>query len=50
MKKAQFTLADRSQMDYPVLLGREFFKDIALVDVGKNTSKERLSQNQSQQL
>lgn len=22
-------------MDYPVLLGREFFKDIALVDVGK---------------
>ncbi len=34
-EKAQFTLADRSQMDYPVLLGREFFKDIALVDVGK---------------
>jgi len=34
-EKAQFTLADRSQMTYPVLLGREFFKDIALVDVGK---------------
>lgn len=34
-EKAQFTLADRSQMAYPVLLGREFFKDIALVDVGK---------------
>lgn len=34
-EKTQFTLADRSQMTYPVLLGREFFKDIALVDVGK---------------
>ena len=34
-EKTQFTLADRSQMAYPVLLGREFFKDIALVDVGK---------------
>ncbi|MDX1304635.1 ATP-dependent zinc protease [Photobacterium sp.] len=34
-EKTQFTLADRSQMVYPVLLGREFFKDIALVDVGK---------------
>ncbi|MGF1714085.1 ATP-dependent zinc protease family protein [Photobacterium chitinilyticum] len=34
-EKAQFTLADRSQMTYPILLGREFFKDIALVDVGK---------------
>ncbi|WP_434144977.1 ATP-dependent zinc protease family protein [Photobacterium leiognathi] len=34
-EKAQFTLADRTKMDFPVLLGREFFKDIALVDVGK---------------
>ncbi|MGF1724105.1 ATP-dependent zinc protease family protein [Photobacterium nomapromontoriensis] len=34
-EKTQFTLADRTQMTYPVLLGREFFKDIALVDVGK---------------
>lgn len=34
-EKAQFTLSDRSQMNYPVLLGRQFFKDIALVDVGK---------------
>lgn len=34
-EKAQFTLADRSHMTYPILLGREFFKDIALVDVGK---------------
>ncbi|MGF1842408.1 ATP-dependent zinc protease [Vibrio clamense] len=34
-EKAQFTLADRSQMSNPVLLGREFIKDIALVDVSK---------------
>ncbi|CAH0526343.1 ATP-dependent zinc protease family protein [Vibrio hippocampi] len=34
-EKAQFTLADRSQMSHPILLGREFIKDIALVDVSK---------------
>ncbi|CAM2956903.1 RimK/LysX family protein [Vibrio rarus] len=34
-EKAQFTLADRSHMTHPVLLGREFIKDIALVDVSK---------------
>lgn len=32
-EKAQFTLANRSHMEFPVLLGREFFKDIAMVDV-----------------
>ncbi len=32
---AEFTLADRGQMNYPVLLGREFLKDITLVDPGK---------------
>ncbi|WP_261817196.1 ATP-dependent zinc protease family protein [Vibrio gallicus] len=30
-----FTLADRTHMDHDVLLGREFIKDIALVDVSK---------------
>ncbi|MGF1707506.1 ATP-dependent zinc protease family protein [Enterovibrio baiacu] len=35
-EKAQFTLADRSHMEFPVLLGREFFKDIAVVDVSKS--------------
>ncbi|WP_028025145.1 ATP-dependent zinc protease family protein [Enterovibrio calviensis] len=35
-EKAQFTLADRSQMEFPVLLGREFFKDIAVVDVSQS--------------
>ncbi|MDF2153690.1 ATP-dependent zinc protease [Vibrio sp. CAU 1672] len=34
-EKAQFTLADRSQMNHPVLLGREFMRDIAVVDVSK---------------
>ncbi|MGL5335349.1 MAG: RimK/LysX family protein [Enterovibrio sp.] len=34
-EKAQFTLADRSQLTYPLLLGREFFKDLAVVDVSK---------------
>ena len=34
-EKAQFTLADRSQMTHPVLLGREFIRDIALVDVSR---------------
>lgn len=35
-EKTQFTLADRSHMEFPVLLGREFFKDIAVVDVAKS--------------
>ncbi len=35
-EKAQFTLADRSHMNHPILLGREFIRDIALVDVSKS--------------
>ncbi|MGL5948510.1 MAG: ATP-dependent zinc protease family protein [Aeromonas sp.] len=34
-EKAEFTLKDRSDMTYPVLLGREFLKDIAVVDVAR---------------
>lgn len=34
-EKVQFTLADRSQMSLPVLLGREFIRDIAVVDVSR---------------
>lgn len=33
---AEFTLTDRSQMTYPILLGREFLRDITLIDVGRN--------------
>lgn len=32
---AEFTLTDRSHMSYPILLGREFLKDIAIVDVAQ---------------
>lgn len=32
---AEFTLADRSDMDYPILLGREFLQDITLIEVGR---------------
>ncbi|NLS11289.1 ATP-dependent zinc protease [Vibrio sp. SM6] len=42
-EKAQFTLADRSQMTFPILLGREFIRDIAVVDV----SKEYIHTNKS---
>ncbi|MBM4310551.1 MAG: ATP-dependent zinc protease [Deltaproteobacteria bacterium] len=34
-EKTQFTLADRNHMSFPVLLGRDFLKDIAVVDVGR---------------
>ncbi|MZI95197.1 ATP-dependent Zn protease [Vibrio sp. CAIM 722] len=34
-EKTPFTLADRSQMSHPVLLGRDFIRDIAVVDVSK---------------
>lgn len=34
-EKAEFTLTDRSEMEYPVLLGREFLQDIAVVDIGR---------------
>lgn len=35
-EKAEFTLADRSMMTNPILLGREFIRDIALVDVSRS--------------
>jgi hypothetical protein len=31
---AEFNLVDRSKFNYPVLLGRSFLKDVALVDAG----------------
>ncbi len=34
-EKTQFTLADRSHLTFPVLLGRSFFRDIAVVDVSR---------------
>ncbi|MDM7859238.1 ATP-dependent zinc protease [Alteromonas sp. ASW11-36] len=32
---SEFTLADRSHMSHPVLLGREYMRDVAIVDVSK---------------
>lgn len=32
----EFTLTDRTSLEFPLLLGRNFFMDIALVDVSKN--------------
>lgn len=37
----QFTLTDRSHMTYPVLLGRSFLHDIALVDVAKTYTQTK---------
>ena len=34
-EKAEFSLTDRSNMHYPMLLGRDFLKDIAMVDVAR---------------
>jgi len=45
-EKAQFTLADRSQMSHPVLLGREFIRDIAVVDVSKQYLHTEVRQKQ----
>ncbi|NRB66221.1 MAG: ATP-dependent zinc protease [Vibrio sp.] len=45
-EKTQFTLADRSQMTHPVLLGREFIRDIAVVDVSKKYVQKEVEQKQ----
>ena len=37
-----FTLADRTRMSYPVLLGRSFLKDMAIVDVSAKFLHPRL--------
>jgi len=34
-EKTEFTLTDRTHMEFPVILGRNFFKDIAIVDVSQ---------------
>ena len=34
-EKTEFTLADRTHLTFPLLLGRSFFKDVAIVDVSK---------------
>lgn len=49
-ERTEFTLADRSHMSHPVLLGREFIRDIALVDVSRkfiHTPNSKGSKNKS---
>jgi hypothetical protein len=41
-EQTEFTLTDRSRMEYPVLLGRDFLKDIAVVDVGRKYIQPKL--------
>ncbi len=41
-KRQLFNLADRSHLDYQILIGRSFLRDIAIVDVGR---KNLLRQN-----
>lgn len=40
-QNVDFTLNDRSHLDYPVLLGRRFMLDIALIDVAQTYLHER---------
>lgn len=37
----EFTLSDRSHLSYPVLLGRRFLMDIAIIDVAESYRHER---------
>ncbi|MBU2713115.1 ATP-dependent zinc protease family protein [Zooshikella harenae] len=39
-QRIEFSLADRSEYDFPVLIGRNLLKDIAVVDVSKKLSKK----------
>ena len=39
LEKVEFTLADRSKMNHPLLLGREFLKDIAVVDIARKNAQ-----------
>ena len=41
IEESQFTLVDRSSMIYPILLGRSFLTDLAIVDVSKKFIHKR---------
>lgn len=46
---SEFTLTDRDHMDFPVLIGRSFLQDIALVDVSAKDLAPLLLKEQQQQ-
>lgn len=39
--KTDFTLADRTHLSFPLLLGRSFFKDVAVVDVSQKYIQDK---------
>lgn len=39
--KTDFTLADRTHLTFPLLLGRSFFKDVAVVDVSQKYIQDK---------
>lgn len=41
--KTEFTLADRTHLKYPLLLGRSFFRDVAVVDVSKKYVQDKIT-------
>jgi hypothetical protein len=49
-EKSQFTLTDRRQMDYPILLGREFIQDVAFVDVSRDFIESKAPKKHSKKL
>lgn len=40
-EETEFTLSDRREMLYPILLGRSFLRDIVMVDVAKKFTRRR---------
>lgn len=40
-EKTEFTLANRTHLTFPLLLGRSFFKDVAIVDVSRQYVQEK---------
>lgn len=44
-EKTEFTLADRTHLTFPLLLGRSFFKDVAVVDVSRQFVQEKQGQD-----
>ncbi len=40
-EKTEFTLTDRTHLEFPILLGRSFFKDIAIVDVSQKYVQDK---------
>ncbi|KAB0465293.1 MULTISPECIES: putative ATP-dependent zinc protease [Vibrio] len=41
--KTEFTLADRTHLSFPLLLGRSFFRDVAVVDVSQKYVQKKIT-------